>query len=87
MSRKGVRTLDDVRLGDAYDDCKGKSCLLEVALEGSLRCADGNLKGDYYFKFDAVTKEGERIYCLDVQIHFDYKDRDNWKDGGQIELK
>ncbi|KAI9794423.1 MAG: Phosphatidylglycerol/phosphatidylinositol transfer protein [Peltula sp. TS41687] len=28
--------------------------------------------GDYYFRFDAVTKEGRRIYCLDVNIHLDY---------------
>ncbi|MCJ1364601.1 Phosphatidylglycerol/phosphatidylinositol transfer protein [Acarospora aff. strigata] len=31
--------------------------------------------GDYYFKFDAVTKEGERIYCLDANIHLEYRDK------------
>ncbi|KAA6414703.1 MAG: hypothetical protein FRX48_01453 [Lasallia pustulata] len=32
--------------------------------------------GDYYFKFDAVTKEGARIYCLDAHLYLDYKHED-----------
>ncbi|MCJ1266874.1 Phosphatidylglycerol/phosphatidylinositol transfer protein [Lobaria immixta] len=31
--------------------------------------------GDYYFKFDAMTKENERIYCLDAEIYLDHRGR------------
>ena len=36
----------------------------------------GKSQGDYYFKFDAVTKEGARIYCLDAHLYLDYKHED-----------
>lgn len=43
-------------------------------------------QGPYYFKFDAITNEGDRIYCLDAQIHLDYKDMEDRHRLNQISL-
>ncbi|KAI9674952.1 MAG: hypothetical protein M1817_001358 [Caeruleum heppii] len=32
--------------------------------------------GTYYFRFDAKTEEGQQIYCLESEIHLDYRDKD-----------
>ncbi len=36
--------------------------------------------------FDALTKEGERIYCLDTWIRLDYWDQNDQQGLGQIDM-
>lgn len=43
---------------------------------GRQASADGN-REITTFKFDALTKEGERIYCLDTWIRLDYRDQND----------
>ncbi|KAI9753212.1 MAG: hypothetical protein M4579_005278 [Chaenotheca gracillima] len=42
--------------------------------------------GDYYFRFDVVTKEDERIYCLDAKVSLDYEDKKDRSSSAQIDL-
>lgn len=63
-------------MGLAYVSCAGE---LVFWMQNSLECVnDTDGQGDYYFKFDAMTKEKERIYCLETYIHFELKDKDKW---------
>ena len=36
-----------------------------------------SIKGHFYFKFDTATQEGERIYCVETNMYFDYRDKED----------
>lgn len=46
-----------------------------IDISGKLFARLTGNQGDYYFKFDAMTKENERIYCLDAEIRLDHRGR------------
>ncbi len=74
-SREGVCADHNVSLGNAHVYCSGESRLEGIWL-GRQASADGN-REITTFKFDALTKEGERIYCLDTWIRLDYRDQND----------
>lgn len=41
-------------------------------------------KGNFHFRFDTVTQQGERIYCVEADVKFDY--RDDRRDGQTSDL-
>lgn len=41
-------------------------------------------KGNFHFRFNTATQQGERIYCVETDVKFDY--RDNRRDGQTSDL-
>ena len=89
---EGVRFDHDVVLGSTYVHC---SCehpptlsphppkRLTTGLYVGIGGADTEFEqqGHFYFKFDTATQEGERIYCFETNMYFDYRDKREGDDG------
>lgn len=41
-------------------------------------------QGNFHFRFDTATQQGERIYCVEANMKFDY--RDDRRDGQTSDL-
>ena len=64
-----------------------RSLLLGRDIQVCETCGGADRKyGDYYFKFDAMTREGERIHCLESHIHLAYPEGTDPRDRNQMHV-
>ena len=88
---EGFRSGHDVILGPAHVHCSceypGRSFAGIVVIWFFLSqgmALNLSKKGSFYFRFDTATREGERIYCFETNIKFDYRDK---RDGQAPDLQ